>query len=344
MLMDSTITFYLDKQLHDIVMSDKERFHFKGNKSILFRTIILNHYPSYSNEKSFLKDIVKNEIIGIDNSVNFSDIDYANIAWQIAKKIDSTSIFQKAKQKNKEKVNIRNGSFNQDISFILNSVPSDVTQTEYLGDIIKSYCSKPQYEREQIIFKEAFQDINLALENSQQITIKYVSNSDPEPRMRTIHPKLLTTSSEKLFNYLLYKVDDGKQAPYASSIHLYNVIRVNAEAKSCYFEDEIEKTFERMLINGPQFSIRDNTIYKIHLSSKGINLFKQSYLERPHPMDISKPEEGIFYFDCSKLQFENYFGPFYKEMTVLEPIEYAKEYTENLESVFLKQKDILTHK
>lgn len=91
-----------------------------------------------------------------------------------------------------------------------------------------------------------------------------------------------------------------------------------------------------MKSNGVQFSINENTIYKVKLTDVGKNLFKLRYLERPKPLSESDEINGIYYFDCSNMQFKSYFAPFRKDVIVLEPKEtideILKEYMDAIEN------------
>lgn len=78
--------------------------------------------------------------------------------------------------------------------------------------------------------------------------------------------------------------------------------------------------------NGVQFSIHDDTIYKIRFTEDGLKRYNNlNYLEKPVALENSDPETGIYYFDCSEMHFKNYFAHFYDEMEVLEPKE-MREY------------------
>ena len=58
--------------------------------------------------------------------------------------------------------------------------------------------------------------------------------------------------------------------------------------------------FKKMKNNGVQFSINEDTIYKVKLTEHGKELFKLRYLERPNPLPESEEDKSIYYFNCSK--------------------------------------------
>ena len=126
---------------------------------------------------------------------------------------------------------------------------------------------------------------------------------------------------KELFNYLLYKkVIKGKE--YARSIHLYNIDTIFLLPENCTFSEEILNRFKRMKRNGVQFTINHNTEFKIQFTEDGLKRYNNlNYLEKPVALDKSDEETRIFYFDCSDMQFKNYFANFYDEMEVLEPKE-----------------------
>ena len=334
---NNEITFYLDSNAHALLKIDQKRFHLMNNESILIKRIIVNHYPRYNQEKSKLER-------KIDEALEYEAASFepSNITWEIMKYIGENSINKTLttdKKANKDKIHLRINKNDDDLDIVIDSCPSEASLSEFIANIIYSYLDEPLYEREKIVFKDIYDSLKLAINKNQQIKIKSKSNTRETPEIKIIEPKEICISKEELFNYLLYKgIRNGKEC--AMSIHLYNIISVILEPNVCSFSEEIISSFNRMKTNGVQFSISDNTIYKIKLTEHGKELYEHNlkYIERPVALDKSDKDSGIYYFDCSKMQFDNYFGSFYEDMEILEPIEYRKEYYNRLINILNKYK------
>lgn len=59
----------------------------------------------------------------------------------------------------------------------------------------------------------------------------------------------------------------------------------------------------------------------VRLTNKGIKLFNEIYLNRPHPIKIEKNE---YFFDCSYTQLEVYFFKFGYEALIVKPYDLRK--------------------
>ncbi len=329
------ITFYLDSNAHALLKDDQKRFHLTSNESVLIKRIIINHYPRYNQEKDKLEK-------KIDEALEYETATFepSNITWKILKYLGENSINKVSDNKtHKDKLHLRINKNDDDLDIIVDSCPVEASLSEFLASIIYSYLDKPVHERERIVFKDVYDSINLAIRKNQQIKIKSKSNTRQKPEFKTIEPKEICISREELFNYLLYK-ENKNNIEYAKSIHLYNIISVVLEPNICSFSDEINSYFKRMKINAVQFSISDNTIYKVKLTRHGKELYENNlkYIERPIALENSDKENGVYYFDCSKMQFENYFGSFYEDIEILEPKEYREEYYNRLINILNKYK------
>ncbi len=331
------ITFYLDPIVHSKLKEDQRNFRMANNESLLIKRIIVNYYPTYSQEKEDLENKIKEVINHEIQSYNPSNDECTNISWKIIKYLDDNK-FKKDNDKTKRKLDKLHLRINKDdivLESNIDSLASKARLSEAISSLINSYLSKPQYERERIIFQDVLEKLNKAISNNQQVKIKAKSNEREEAKFKIIEPKEIHVSREELFNYLLYKtIRDQKEC--ATSIHLYNIMSVVPETKLCSFSNEINGYFKRMKRNGVQYSISDNTIYKIRLSEHGKKLYEGNlkYIERPVALDNSNKEEGIYYFDCSRMQLENYFGSFYEDAEILEPLEYRKDYYQRIANIY----------
>ena len=333
---EKTVTYYLDPTANDRLQEDMSLFHIDLNESTFIKKLIINYFPEYNKKQNVLKDKIK-ELISYHLDENITDDKGTDIAWNITKYLDDLTIASESKtlgNKRKVKKHIRKNKNDDQLLFILESCPKDATLSEFIANIIYSYLDKPQHEREKIIFKDIVETIEKAIAKNQRIKILSKSNSRNEYKTSTVDPKELDVSREELYNYLLCKgYDDQNQIEYANSIHLYNIKSVHLLPERSYFSDDINNKFDRMKRNGIQFSIRDNITYKVKLTDFGRKLYDLRYLERPAKLDCSDETTGIYYFDCSEMQFTNYFAPFYDEVMVLEPKSYLESFINKLNQV-----------
>ncbi len=338
---DNLITIYLDSIAYKKIIHDQELFKTGKNKSEIIKKIIINHYSKYEVNINELKQKIKDTIINESDNHQFNEEKYLNIVWKITKYLtEKTNVFSNETKKQKRKINIRKNKKDSELEFILDSCPKNASESEYLANIIYSYLKEPQYEREKIICRDIIDTINEAIQNKQSIRI--ITKSNKENRVQSINPKEICTSQEGLYNYLLYQgFSDKSKKYYASTIHIYNILSVHIDMNHIAFQSNIEEQFNKMKRNGVQFSINGNTVYKVKLTENGKFLFKSRYLERPVPLPKSDENIGIYYFDCSEMQFKSYFAPFRKDVIILEPKEMVDEIIQEYkDAMYSYQNDI----
>lgn len=317
---DNQITIYLDSIAHENIIRDQKLFKTGKNKSEILKKIIINHYSKYESNINALKQKIKDTVVNECGIYKFNEEVYLNIAWKIIKYLDTRPIAtSNKKNKCKDKIHIRKNKNDFELDFILDSCPKNASESEYLANIIYSYLKEPQYERERIIYKDIINMINEAIKNNQSIRIKTKLDNN---KIQYINPKEICVSKEELYNYLLYQAySERKKEYYASTIHIYNILSVYHDTNPRKFQPNIEEQFNKMKLNGVQFSINGDTVYKVKLTENGKSLFRSRYLERPVPLLESDESKGIYYFNCSEMQFELYFAPFRKDVIILEPNE-----------------------
>lgn len=313
------VTFYLDPVAHKNLQKDRKLFHMSPKETILIKRIIVNHYPKHNQETKELHDRIKDSFKDQASQPLIEDA-----VWQITKYISENSIDKSISTKEKrikDKIHFRVNNNENQLECVLDACPVNVSRSEFIANIIYSYLNNPQYERERIVFKEELKQLEDAIKNNQAIKIKSKYDRNHNSDFQIIYPKEVCFSNEELFNYLLYKkIIKGKEC--ARSIHLYNIDTIFTLPENCTFSKEILNRFKRMKRNGAQFTINHNTEFKIQFTEKGLERYNTlNYLEKPVALDKSNEKTRIFYFDCSDMQFRNYFANFYDEMEVLEPKE-----------------------
>lgn len=320
---NNEITFYLDSIAHAKIKNDQESFHMSPTESILIKRIIVNYYPKCNEEMKKLYDKIKSLM-----TVKMNQTFIGKMSWHITQYMAEKSINKSVVKKNKhkkDKLHFRINNNELELELILSRCPTDASRSEFIASIIYSYLDNPQYVRERIVFKNELEILEEAIKENQLVQIKAKSNRKSKPAFQIISPKEICVSNEEIYNYLLFKKSvDGKDE--TRSIHLFNIDTAFLLPDNCTFSLEILNYFKRMKRNGVQFSINDDTIYKIRFTEDGLKRYNNlNYLEKPVALENSDPETGIYCFDCSEMHFKNYFAHFYDEMEVLEPKE-MREY------------------
>lgn len=328
--MKSTITIYLNEKAYEAILHEQKIFNTGNAISPLIKRIIINYYTKYEKNISELKDTIKNAIIIETNNQRFNNEQYLNIAWKITKYLSEESMITPNKKRTKKrKINIRINKNDFDFENITSNNPPESDCSDFLCNIVYAYLKEPQYERERILYKDIVDSINKAIANKQ--SIKIYTKAEKTHR---IEPKEICTSQEGLYNYLIYqRYNEKNKKYYANTIHIHNIKNVQPSHNLSKIQPEIDARLDRMKCNGVQFSIDDDTIYKVKLTDRGKNLFKHRYLERPIPLPESSEKEGIYYFDCSKMQFKSYFAPFRENVIILEPQEIINEIIEECKQI-----------
>lgn len=317
------ISIYLKTRTINLLKKEIKIFHLETNLSSLIKKIITNHYPSYEKTNKYLKNQIKKSI---EYSDNFNDKDLDNIVWSVQNFLSNVNEFsnQNDIEKNyRKKISLRiNKNDFEFTSIIYNS--SQYLST-FINAIILSYLNKPQQTREKILFKDINNKIETAINNSQVIEIMYKTTYQSKIKNRNVIPYKLSISREELYNYLLYQ-ENKENKKYAKSIHLYNIVHIRILDQHEDVDKNVLKNFNKMELNGVQFSINEDVKYKILLSEEGKKIFNYCYLERPYKLSETDETNGIYYFNCSELQLFRYFAPFFKNAIILEPYEVNEKF------------------
>lgn len=173
--------------------------------------------------------------------------------------------------------------------------------------MLARYASLSQDKRERIIFKDKFDCIEEAIKMNKKLYITTMTD-----KKNIISPYKIVSAREELFNYLLAEMN-GKTFTFRIS-RLKSVTLIN-EKKT--IREENIPFFEKMILYGPQFTIRKNEEIVVYLSDEGIRRYHDMYVHRPV---VKRIEGHLYYFDCSKTQVLQFFYRFHKEAQILKPI------------------------
>ena len=343
---EKDITFYLPLSAYQLLERDRTTFQCGNHISTMIKTILINHYQAYNDSLLYFYHTFYKAMKRHDCSfTQASTQQYDAFAWDIYKNMYYNTLNQHLSihmNEEKKKIHLRQNKHETVLDLILDSIPFCASQTEYLANIIYSYLDKPSYKREQILYASILEKIQTAI--NEKHSIKIVTNTSHQRnhvpnKTHIIQPKEIVHSNEEIYNYLFYQEYHQKQAQwYANTIHLCNILEVAYDAQPYQFTKEVEQFFNRMKCNGIQYSIHNDQTIKIQFTPKGLILFQLKYLERPLPLEPLSSTRDVYHFNCSIMQFYNYFSSFYDEITILEPASLIEDVKALHQSIFQRYK------
>lgn len=218
----------------------------------------------------------------------------------------------------------------------------------YLKALYEEYCEKPNYEREQIFFKDTMDKIQLAIKEGRKL--KLVIKEKYSPKTKSFYVKKYYVSPYKIvqddtksYNYLIGLaeeiLDDGSESEKRiSSFRISRIDRILImKSMGAFISSENKTKIEDGLIHKKvQFLLGDIIDVKVKFTQKGIESFKRQLYMRPQFYQKVKEEELTYIFQCTALQATNYFFKFARDVEILEPIflreEFIKRYSKALEN------------
>lgn len=182
--------------------------------------------------------------------------------------------------------------------------------SQYLRRMLMSYCEKPIYEREKIIFHEKVEFLEEACALGREVSFTTIYNP------KVIHhviPYELTHGSEERFNYLLgQEYNKTLKRNIAVSFRLCRINRPSYYLSSGTLEESTREYLEKTKKSSPQYAINEDTETCVRLSENGQQSFKSIYFGRPAPKRREKEKDGsmLYYFQSSLDQLYRYFVRF----------------------------------
>lgn len=185
-------------------------------------------------------------------------------------------------------------------------------KSSYFRRLFAAYCSKPVYEREQIIFRENY---NFLLEAcKRKTTISFTMTTKPT-MIHTVRPYTMTRGLDEQFNYLLgqeqFSIKNG--LPGALSYRLCRIRFPYPSHEHVLQDDKITEHLKLMMKYDPRYPINEDTEACIQLTKLGQNSFRKIYMGRPIPDRKEIDEQNgttKYYFRCSQEQLYQYFRRF----------------------------------
>ncbi len=307
------IKFYVPERTDRVIRSDAEHFEIyklngeEINLNRFLSLLIIGYYNIYKQERNEAAEAIRALIAPHLKSNRQKD----ELTEQIMEQVILPEVSR------------RKGSHSASLSLkptldtdpILTEINQSLVGTsdyisQYLRRMLMSYCEKPIYEREKIIFHEKVEFLKEACASGREISFTTIYNP------KVIHhviPYDLTHGSEERFNYLLgQEYNETLKKDMAVSYRLCRINRPSFSITSGTINAPIRKYLDITKRNSPQYPINEDTESCVRLSEVGQQRFKMIYFGRPAVIRREKEEDGnmLYYFQSSVYQLYRYFVRF----------------------------------
>ncbi len=301
---------YLSDDTKARLINDAELFEFTKkdetvNLNAFLKTLIVNYFDRYRHDSADLLSRIQQDLV---STASIS----GKAAAALAERIANTYIKQDhgMNGKNSALTLTVSGPSYEILNIIEHNMLNDTSLSQYLKDMFNSYLSIPRNEREAIIFKDNFEDIEKAINNHRILT--FTTTTSEENLFFDVEPYIIAPSKEEQCNYLLCK-DRKTRRPRTFRISRLRSLFVKPE--TFQIDSDIEKELKEKAMRSPH-SVSKTIHAVIRLNDIGKNKFKVITKNRPI---VSMIEGNLYHFDWPELQLEDYFIRFGKDATVVKP-------------------------
>ena len=213
----------------------------------------------------------------------------------------------------------------------------------YLKALLEEYCELPYAERECIYYKEAIQNIELAITDREKLKLTLNSKRKPSAdavpgktvsnNITYLKPLCIQKDTEHLYNYLVGMTSTLPCGPWnIGCVRLSSIKKISSlKCPSFISTADRQKILEAIQKNGVQYlpDQRDEMTILVQLTSYGERKYHQILHLRPQYV---KKEGNVYAFDCTMRQAENYFFKFGHDVKILAPQELAEKFKRMYES------------
>lgn len=301
---------YLSEDTKTRLINDAELFEFTKkdetvNLNAFLKMLIVNYFERYRHDSADLLSRIRQDLISTGAIKE-------KTATVLAERIANTYIKPDHGQagKNSAMTLTVSGPSYEIMNIIEHNMLKDTSLSQYLKDMFNSYLSIPRNEREAIIFKDTFEDIETAIKEHRILT--FTTTTSEGKLFFDVEPYVVAPSKEEQCNYLLCR-DRKTRRPRTFRISRLRSIFVKPETFPV--DPEIEKELREKAVRSPH-SVSKTIHAVIRLTETGKSKFKVITKNRPV---VSKTEGNLYHFDWPELQLEEYFIRFGKDATVLKP-------------------------
>lgn len=301
---------YLTEDTRLRLINDAELFEFTKkddsvNLNAFLKTLIVNYFDRYRQDSADLHSRIQQDLVST-----------AGISQKTASALADKIVNNYIKSghdlggKNSALTLTVSGDSYEVLSIIEHNMLKDISLSQYLKDMFSSYLSIPRNEREAIIFKDTYEDIERAIAEHKIIT--FSSTTSGERYFFAVEPYVIAPSKEEQCNYLLC-CDRKSRKP--RTFRISRIRSVFVTPATFPVDPDIQKELQEKAIRSPH-SVSLTVKAVVRLNKYGVKKFKTITKNRPI---VSKIEGDLYYFDWPELQLEEYFNRFGRDAIVLEP-------------------------
>ena len=304
---------YLPEDTYAVLCHDTEQFEiWKGkdrepNLNGLMNKLISGYFDRYREEMNRKAISVKK----IAASFKLSAKDQETLTDQIMQSV----IIPETPKKKGKKANTLTLTFSSETQHLQGTIQEEAgirdSLSGYICHMFMSYCEKPIYERERIIFHDTAEFLKKAAEKNREIV--FTTTSNPKYAHHVI-PYELVWGQEEMNNYLLgqeFNKESNRAEPV--SVRLCRINRPSYSLNSDSLQPDTIHKLELMKKYGPQFVISEEMEACVRLTKDGQNTFRMIYQNRPKGFIKGEPNENDereYLFYCSLDQLYRYFRRF----------------------------------
>lgn len=207
----------------------------------------------------------------------------------------------------------------------------------YVKAVIEEYCRMPYPAREQVFFRDNWNEIARAIEEKKIVKLRLQSKKIIQGRMQDnieyMLPMCIEEDSEHMYNYLAGLIGPTQGGPWRiGAVRLSNIRNAECQKKTGYLSADDKKAISKEIKNrGIRYlSDNENPIkVVVQFTPSGEKLYRQILHLRP----ICKKKNGLIYeFECPQFQADTYFFKFGHNVKILEPQFLAEKFKRKYQS------------
>ena len=299
---------YLSEDIRSRLINDAEFFEFvRKDESVnlngFLKELIVNYFDQYRKDSEDLLNGITEDIISV-RSIRTKD------AAALADKIISTYIRNVNDASGKKAVitlTVSGASYNI-LKIIENNLLSEKSLSGYMKDMFASYLSIPRSRREEIIFRDTYEDIRKAISGKKRLSLSSTSNEFKF----IVEPYIIATSKEEQCNYLLCR--DAKTLK-ARTFRISRLRNSFVTSDTFMVDEKFSERLSLVALRSPHTAAPDIHA-SIRLTEGGMKKYKMIVKNRPA---VTKITGNVYHFDWPEVQLEEYFLRFGEDAIVLKP-------------------------
>ena len=303
------INIYVPVSVHAQLDRDARSFEvFKPdgktiNRNRFLNRVLLGYYKTFYAEYVSAYNAIVNEFSPLDMPVSTKQT--------IANRIVNNVVFPKVPKErgqSAKRLSLKPTAKTEGLLLeIIEDLKGSDALSSYLCKMLMSYCDKPSYERERIVFFDTFDILSEACRTRQEVVFTTIWDNETVHR---VVPYQIAVGQGEMYNYLLCAVntDSGEEA------RTYRLNRINkprCRESGQQIPEVILQRLIRMKSHGAQFSINDDEEACVKLTDEGAVLYSRIYFGRPDYQRIEqRQDDWLYFFNCSQDQLFLYFKRF----------------------------------